>query len=225
MIGRSQGAIHDRFSGVVWSNLNTPAAAARLEALSDYEMEKLAALYINAAEGSPPLQGIIRKYAPEHLPRYERAVAAMLGQHIVTPRSGPRPRDKAPSDFMTLHEIYMEFRTAGSAAATAVYETSRFAGGELSWAFSAGYAAGYLTHEYVCTSGSACDAAVGAATAAVVNYTPPPDVVTGDGVQAGSQNPTGVQASQAGGSGWGPDAYSSEGFGGGAPPPDGGKLF
>lgn len=185
-------------------------------------MEKLAALYINAAEGSPPLQGIIRKYAPEHLPRYERAVAAMLDQHIVTPRSVPR--DKAPNDFMTLHEIYLEFRTAGSAVGTAVYETSRFAGGELSWAFSAGYAAGYLTHEYVCTSGSACDAAVGAATAAVVDYQPPPAVVTGNGVQGGSQNPTGVQVSQAG-SGWGPDAYSSEGFGGGEPPPDGGKLF
>jgi hypothetical protein len=175
-------------------------------------MEKLAESYIAASAGGPPLQGLIRKNAPTESARYERAVAVVEGQK--QRGSGHVARRKAPSDFMTLHEIYLEFRTAGSAAATAVYETSRFAGGELSWAFSAGYAAGYLTHEYVCTSGTACDAAVGAATAAVVDYKSSPDSAP-SGTQNGYADPTGGYQDSSSASEWGPGVGSDPGFGGG----------
>jgi hypothetical protein len=175
-IGRTPAEIHERFAGVVWSNLNTPAAATRLESLSDHEMDTLAELYINASHGGPPLQGVIKQNAPAQSARYERAVVATLARRGIDPvLRWPAARQKvgSPNDFMTLSEIFMEFRSAGSSVLDSLYGASRFAGGELSWAFSAGYAAGYLAHEYVCTSGSSCDAAVGAAANALVNPPPP----------------------------------------------------
>lgn len=206
--GRTPAEIHERFSGVVWSNLNTPAAAARLESLSEFEMQKLAGLYINASHGGPPLQGIIKQNAPGQAARYERAVVAVLAQRGIDPvRRWPAPRQKvgAPNDFMTFDEIFMEFRTAGSSVATAIYETSRFAGGELWWAAAAGYAAGSVISYGLQTYCPTCDNAIGAKASQVVNYTPPPDTAP-SGTQSGYADPTG---------GWGPDAGSDPSVGGG----------
>jgi hypothetical protein len=187
-INRTPADIHARFSGVIWSQLNTPEAAQRLARLSDFEMEKLAALYINAAQGSPPLQGIIRKYAPEDLPRYEHAVAAVLAQRVVMHR--PRQKAAAPTVWMSFDELYMEFRLAGDTVMQALYETGRFAGGELTWAASAGYTVGSIVSYGLQTYCTPCDNAIGAGVSQVVNYKAPPDLAP-SGTQQGYGDPTG----------------------------------
>jgi hypothetical protein len=218
VIGRSQAEIHARFPGVVWRTLSTPEGAAGLTRLSEFEMEKFAELYLGASVGGPPLQGLIGRNAPAVLARYSQAVAVVEAQQQRS--SGHVARHKAPNDFMTFDEIYAEFRL-GSSAEAALYETARFSGGEITWAFAAGYTSGtvisYLMQNYC----AACDNAVGATAAKLWDYAPKPEG-TAYGEQYGLQGPS-VQASEAG-AGWGSDAYSSEGFGGGAPPPDG-KIF
>ena len=182
VIGTTPAEIHARFPGVIWRNLSMPKAALRLSRLSDFEMEKLAITYINASNGGPPLQGLIAKYAPSQLSRYQRAIALVLQRPVVgiyPPPVRPVRKAAAPTNFMTFDEIYMEFRTAqvGSwGAEIALYETARYAGGELTWAAGAGWAVGeaisYGMKEYC----DACQMGVGAVANALWNYAPVSEV-------------------------------------------------
>ncbi|MGO4700681.1 hypothetical protein [Dyella sp. 2RAB6] len=194
-LGATPEEIHARFASVVETNFSQGSTSLILSRLSDKELAGIARVYKQSNAGLPPKlldvfasrlsakelvrvagtfgvsdvsAAVQRSASPSVATLYTARVAAgeVKVPTTVMPMSGP-----APTRYMTLEEIYLEFRTApvGSlGAGAALSETIIYAGGQVAAAAGIGWEigtqVGSLIQEY---DPSAWDA-IGGTTAGVV---------------------------------------------------------
>jgi len=168
-LGRTPSEIDGNFAGVIESNFTHGSASLVLSRLTDKELVGIARLYRQTNAGRPPklLDVLASRLTAKELVRVagvfgvndvnaavqrsaSHSVASMYAARVATgevtipttimPMSGP-----APTRYMTLEEIYLEFRTApvGSLGPAAAFsETVIYAGGQVAAAGAVGWKIG-----------------------------------------------------------------------------------
>jgi len=194
-LGTTPEEIHAKFASVVEANFANGSSSLILSRLSDKELAGIARVYKQSNAGRPPklLDIMASRLSAKELVRVagtfgvsdvsaavqrsaSPSVATLYTARVATgevkipttimPMSGP-----APTRYMTLEEIYLEFRTApvGSlGAGAALSETIIYAGGQVAAAAGIGWEIGTQVGSLIQEYDPAAWDAIGGTTAGVV---------------------------------------------------------
>jgi hypothetical protein len=139
----SREQVHDNFANVIEENLSAPDADAIISRLTERELAAIATLHRTAPLRDASFESnLVARVGKAQKIRLSTAFsqaqqALKSGGGVVV--------NAVPTVDMTLHEIYLEFRTApvGSlSVGGSLYETAAFAATRMSVAFTTGYAIG-----------------------------------------------------------------------------------